>query len=364
MRILAINLVSCISFILCTFATAQNQTYFGPTAADNARRISEMEDRARFEEMANHHRANRDDSGESSSAPTYRGSSTYYPRTGTPQRGQTGFSQRNGTPRRGQTGFSEYPSREQILYQQSLDEREAELREKQDARWYIEKYGQRYHDYVDNMDPKADGFEAVLRRFDVEAKTIPGLSHKIENKRAERKEWLELIRAKQVKLEAREAFEAREAIEARAAIEALDDLAVKSLSLREQRLYLQAKLRGDQNTINDLVDKGYAKLDQNHKSNSVKDKDAAADLASFLDGGWVESHNGDSNAVRVFDGDKMIDYWRGVTTISECTLKNGVLTILQEDGKWWKLNIDTNNPDVMQGVNKAGTKLTFERLKE
>ena len=84
--------------------------------------------------------------------------------------------------------------------------------------------------------------------------------------------------------------------------------------------------------------------------------------ASPSDGVWVENSNG-SLYLRTIHGNRMANYWKGRKLMSECTLKNGVLEIKQDDGWWWKLNIDPDDPDTMEGKRKDGKKATFTRIK-
>ena len=84
--------------------------------------------------------------------------------------------------------------------------------------------------------------------------------------------------------------------------------------------------------------------------------------ASPSDGVWVENSNG-SLYLRTIHGNRMANYWKGRKLMSECTLKNGVLEIKQDDGWWWKLNIDPDAPDTMEGKRKDGKKATFTRIK-
>lgn len=87
--------------------------------------------------------------------------------------------------------------------------------------------------------------------------------------------------------------------------------------------------------------------------------------SSLLDGVWVErnSHPKYGPAIRPIRDGKMVNYWQGSKLMSTCTIKAGVVEIKQDDGWWWKLKIAPNNPDIMEGTNKSGHKVTFTRLK-
>jgi len=45
------------------------------------------------------------------------------------------------------------------------------------------------------------------------------------------------------------------------------------------------------------------------------------------------------------------------------TTKAGVVEIKQDSGFWWKLKINPDNSDIMEGFNKDGSKVTFKRFK-
>jgi len=49
--------------------------------------------------------------------------------------------------------------------------------------------------------------------------------------------------------------------------------------------------------------------------------------------------------------------------VARLTITKDVLMIERSDGWWWKLKIDSNNPNLMQGINCNGKKVTFERFK-
>ena len=109
------------------------------------------------------------------------------------------------------------------------------------------------------------------------------------------------------------------------------------------------------------VDAEIKKLRETHGKMVVKVPEPQ-EKASPSDGVWVENSNG-SLYLRTIHGNRMANYWKGRKLMSECTLKNGVLEIKQDDGWWWKLNIDPDDPDTMEGKRKDGKKATFTRIK-
>ena len=109
------------------------------------------------------------------------------------------------------------------------------------------------------------------------------------------------------------------------------------------------------------VDAEIKKLRETHGKMVVKAPEPQ-EKASPSDGVWVENSNG-SLYLRTIHGNRMANYWKGRKLMSECTFKNGVLEIKQDDGWWWKLNIDPDDPDTMEGKRKDGKKATFTRIK-
>jgi hypothetical protein len=83
---------------------------------------------------------------------------------------------------------------------------------------------------------------------------------------------------------------------------------------------------------------------------------------SFLDGVWIASSVNGVRIRPIFSG-KMVNYWKGRKFMSTCSIKAGVVEIKQDDGWWWKLKINPDNSDIMEGVNKGGSKVTFKRFK-
>lgn len=199
-------------------------------------------------------------------------------RYGNVQRGHSGFAGRHGVPQRGQRGFnSGPPSRTQALYEQELAEREARAEDAAKARRYIENYGQKYNDYVDNMDATAEGFEADLRTFDPRSKTIPGLVDKINNKIAERNEWVARKTA-----EKKSADEQRTAEQKRLKPLRDKDSAVAKANLDddEHRRFLVAEAEGDQETLKELTDLSYTRSSET-KAQKLKDNEALKESAAY-----------------------------------------------------------------------------------
>ena len=83
---------------------------------------------------------------------------------------------------------------------------------------------------------------------------------------------------------------------------------------------------------------------------------------SLLDGVWIASSVNGGGIRPIFSG-KMVNYWKGRKFMSTCSIKAGVVEIKQDNGFWWKLKINPDNSDIMEGVNKGGSKVTFKRLK-
>lgn len=83
---------------------------------------------------------------------------------------------------------------------------------------------------------------------------------------------------------------------------------------------------------------------------------------SPLDGVWFECWS-NIRVLRVFRGDKMINVWKNNNLNSIFSVENDLITIQQDDGFWWRLKMDANNPDILVGERKDGKKVTFERHK-
>lgn len=184
-------------------------------------------------------------------------------------RGTRGFSGNGGSIPRGVSGFSSQgpPSRAEALRDRELDERERRIAETEKMRRYVDRYGAKYNDYVDKMDPTADDFEANLRAFDVRSKSIPGLSDKIANKQAERKEWAARNKAEADAEEARKIAEETRLKPLRD----LDQKQVDGLPVVQRRAYEIAKLNGNDDEMNTILSRSYDKA-------TKKESDAKAKL--------------------------------------------------------------------------------------
>ena len=55
--------------------------------------------------------------------------------------------------------------------------------------------------------------------------------------------------------------------------------------------------------------------------------------------------------------------WKNNNLNSIFSVENDLITIQQDDGFWWRLKMDANNPDILVGERKDGKKVTFERHK-
>ena len=79
---------------------------------------------------------------------------------------------------------------------------------------------------------------------------------------------------------------------------------------------------------------------------------------SPLDGVWY-SYIGTKKWMKVINGDRLVDE-NGIT---KYTVENGIFKAQHEMGWWWKLKINSDNPDVMEGVDKGGNKNKWVRVK-
>jgi hypothetical protein len=105
------------------------------------------------------------------------------------------------------------------------------------------------------------------------------------------------------------------------------------------------------------VDAEIKKLRETHGKMVVKVSEPQR-KASPLDGVWHQ-YIGSKKWIKTIKGDRMLDE----TGISRYTVKNGVVKIHREDGYWWELKIHPDNPDVMEGAAKGGTKTKWVRFK-
>ena len=105
------------------------------------------------------------------------------------------------------------------------------------------------------------------------------------------------------------------------------------------------------------VDAEIKKLVETHGKMVVKVAEPVGE-ASPLDGVWRQ-YIGSKKWTKTIKGDRMVDE----TGISTYTVKNGVVKIHREDGYWWELKINPDNPDVMEGTAKGGTKTKWVRVK-
>jgi hypothetical protein len=105
------------------------------------------------------------------------------------------------------------------------------------------------------------------------------------------------------------------------------------------------------------VDAEIKKLRETHGKMVVKVSEPQR-KASPLDGVWHQ-YIGSKKWIKTIKGDRMLDE----TGISKYTVKNGVVKIHREDGYWWELKIHPDNPDVMEGAAKGGTKTKWVRFK-
>ena len=105
------------------------------------------------------------------------------------------------------------------------------------------------------------------------------------------------------------------------------------------------------------VDAEIKKLVETHGKMVVKVAEPVGE-ASPLDGVWRQ-YIGSKKWTKTIKGDRMVDE----TGISKYTVKNGVVKIHREDGYWWELKINPDNPDVMEGTAKGGTKTKWVRVK-
>ena len=81
--------------------------------------------------------------------------------------------------------------------------------------------------------------------------------------------------------------------------------------------------------------------------------------ASPLDGAWVVTCGG-RKYLKLFHGAVLVDI-NG--SRYKCTFEGKEVTVHYNRGHWDKIKINPGNPDLMDGVNRNGHKVTFERLK-
>ena len=111
------------------------------------------------------------------------------------------------------------------------------------------------------------------------------------------------------------------------------------------------------------VDAEIKKLRDTHGKMVVKVSEPQ-EAFSPLDGAWLAySNKKPEKYLRVFSRGFMAIGQEG-GRILKWSLKNGIVVIdFGLPQRWEKLIIDPNNPAVMTGVNNAGWKVTYERVK-
>ena len=109
------------------------------------------------------------------------------------------------------------------------------------------------------------------------------------------------------------------------------------------------------------VDAEIKKLRETHGKMVVKVAEPQR-KASPLDGAWIEKNSKTGKDVpRIFKGGKMLTQYGGWL---KCSFKDDTVVVDWGLPKYWvKMKINPDNPDVMEGVNQDGTKLTLTRLK-
>ena len=203
-----------------------------------------------------------------------------YSQQGEPQRGQRGFSTYSGQASRGDKGFNEYPSQARALSDAYERERLIAMDEKEEQRAYNEEYGPRYFDLVENMDVSDPEFESTLRSFDYKSKKIPGFIDAVNNKKAERKEWVDADNAR-IELENDKITANNQILEDnQKETDAFDDKQIASLSPSQQRAFKIARQNGDVDTQNDLLGRAYELGDKKFTDAAAKVK-ADADKAEY-----------------------------------------------------------------------------------
>ena len=111
------------------------------------------------------------------------------------------------------------------------------------------------------------------------------------------------------------------------------------------------------------VDAEIKKLRETHGKMVVKVSEPQ-EASSPLDGAWLaHSNKKPEKYLRVFSRGFMAIGQEGAR-ILKWSLKNGIVVIdFGLPQRWEKLIIDPDNPAVMTGVNNAGWKVTYERVK-
>ena len=125
---------------------------------------------------------------------------------------------------------------------------------------------------------------------------------------------------------------------------------------KKNKVYLKSleKLQKKFTEANNLA----AAVAVNHEIKMVRLLKPEQQRNSPLDGVWriYLSHG---VYMKTIKGNRMVDK----AGISKCTVINDVVKMQREDGYWWESKINPDNPDVMEGVDKDGSKTKWERVK-
>lgn len=176
------------------------------------------------------------------------------------------------------------PTRADVIRDKYEQDRLRTLEEKEMEADYVNRYGARYLDFVQGMDPTDKDFDKTVRSFDYRAKKIPGFNDALENKKAERREY-------EANLLAQDKIKQDEIKEQEARDKELDDfgedLVKQHLSPREHGSYLKAKQAGNEKKQNELLEKAFLadeaadKADADSKSDMADDKGRAATITGL-----------------------------------------------------------------------------------
>lgn len=108
------------------------------------------------------------------------------------------------------------------------------------------------------------------------------------------------------------------------------------------------------------VDAEIKKLRETHGKMVVKVPVPEGKASSF-DGTWIIKHASGKCTPRIFKGNVMLNEHGGWL---KCSFKDNTVLVDWGLPKYWeKLEFNSDNPDVMKGVNQDGTQYTYTRLK-
>lgn len=151
------------------------------------------------------------------------------------------------------------------------------MRAEQEIDAYVQQYGKKYMDFVAAMDVQDPNFERTLRKFDPRAENIPGLQGAIEDKVAEREEYLEKQQKQHNEIADQQKKEraAEEKME-NAILDTKGALIKENLTTEDYVKFQEARRDKDAAAMEAIYQQGLARRDENAELENQKKAEEAA----------------------------------------------------------------------------------------